>query len=110
MNRAGRRKTIFAWKKRYEVCDMDYRINSDSNSWIIEKRHVMSEQSKTPGKVTWEPDGYYGDLLTAARALLDKVPRERTTDIEKLIQAVQEAREDVVREVIRIKNTREVEV
>jgi hypothetical protein len=56
----------------------DYRIKSDKYNWIIEKKHVLGEDSKTPGAISWQADqpAYPNRLSVAFEYIFDRMLKD----------------------------------
>lgn len=71
-----------------------YRINSDSHSWIVQKRQDYMKKDKETGERVktegWLNVGYYGNLESAIKNLFDY--KLRVSDTEGLQEAINEAK------------------
>ena len=47
--------------------DNNFYIESDESNFVLYKKSITSDKSKTPGKETVKPLGFYGTLQSALR-------------------------------------------
>ena len=84
-----------------------YRIGCTTREWIIERRYVHGDRSRTPGRVEWRVHGHYGNNLErCAQQLLQLVSRENYArlgpGIGKLLAALSESEKHVIAEVRKV--------
>lgn len=77
-----------------------YRIAPDIYGFAIEERRVAGERATEPGKVTWTPVEWPGNLEQTAQRLLhlltvSKAENAEIASARELIDAITEARADV---------------
>lgn len=66
---------------------MNYRINTYEYGFVIEKRQVAGDKSKTPGEERWVPYKYPGNLEQACQLLLELLVRDEA-DHEAINNAI----------------------
>ena len=80
---------------------MNYRIERSRGNWCVQRRHVHTEQSSTPGRVEWKVESWHGNNLdSAVRKMLEFCVQDNypyaSSEIEGLRHALQQAKEDVL--------------
>lgn len=58
----------------------DWRINSDSSNWILQRRRVQGEEAKVPGTVEWRSEAFAGNLSTLVLACAQRSIRFEDTE------------------------------
>ena len=66
----------------------DWRITSDPHNFILQRSFVSGPKSKTPGKVSWKSEYFYGTLDAAFRGLLRKSMMDSDATCIQELQAV----------------------
>ena len=84
-----------------EITVKKYRMTYDGRGYVLEKR-----SSSKAGEETWVDPGYYGTMENACLALLRRLTsdglredRPEIVDMKSLIEAIGQAKADVVRAV-----------